>query len=285
MLLAAVALSQLLNVCAPGAGRRTMAAIVRVESNGNPLAIHDNDLNRTFMPHDVNQGVVWADQLLALHHSVDLGISQINAFNLPRLGLSVRDAFDPCMNVHGGATILASNYRAAALQFGAGQFALRRAIGAYNSGSLYAGSTYIHRILEAAGIDADEGFAVPDLQVDSQPLSAAQLGQAPRPVARTARVAPAAAPTANPFAAPLLVGTPAALGPPPVAAARSNAANHVPTPIVLRVSDRSPQGSPILAATPVARPISAPSPTSTPGASPAQSSTPKFSPTPRATGS
>ena len=254
-LVAAVALAQMLSVCAPNAGRRTMAAIVRVESGGMPLAIHDNDLQRTFEPHDVNQGVVWANQLLALHHSVDLGISQINAFNLPRLGLSVRDAFDPCMNLRGGATILASDYRAAALQFGAGQFALRRAIGAYNSGSLYAGSTYIRRILEAAGIEADEGFPIPDLQVGPQPLSANQLSPAPRrsspPVTRVAHAVPAQ----NPFAAPLLVAAP----PVPVRAA-AMPANAAPTPIVLRLSGGNPQGSPILASTPAARNAPAPSP-------------------------
>jgi type IV secretion system protein VirB1 len=259
MLVAAVALAQLLSACAPNAGRRTMAAIVRVESDGNALAIHDNNLDRSFTPRDVNQGVVWANQLLALHHSVDLGISQINAFNLPRLGLSVRDAFDPCMNVHGGATILASDYRAAALEFGAGQFALRRAIGAYNSGSLYGGSTYIHRILVAAGIDADAGFPIPDLQVDPQPLSASQLRPLPPPARRAA---PAAIRTANPFAAPLLVGAPRALVP---------AAASLPTPVALRVSG-DPRTAPIIASTP------APSPTPTPSVVPSPLATASHAP-------
>jgi type IV secretion system protein VirB1 len=282
MFLAVVALSQLLNVCAPNAGRRTMAAIVRVESDGNPLAMHDNNLNKTFVPKDVNQGVVWANELLALHHSVDLGISQVNSFNLPRLHLSVRDAFDACTNVHAGATILASDYRAAALQFGAGQFALRRAIGAYNTGSLYAGSTYIHRILEAAGVDADEGFPVPDLEAGSQPSTARDRRPVvPRDIRRAARVARAPARAADPFAAPLLVGASAARVP-SNAPRQSNAAP--------RSGNADPAYAPILAATPAARrtpgPAVSPAPQPVPSASPMPAVPATAKPTPsRAPGS
>ena len=211
--LATLTLAQLLSSCAPNIGARTMTAVIRVESGGSPLAIHDNTLHRSFAPHDVNEGVAWANQLLALHHSVDLGLSQINNANLPRLEMSVRDAFDPCMNVHGGATILAADYATASSRFGPGQFALRHAIGAYNSGSLFAGNAYVEKILQAAGI-ADTDVVVPDLQSLPAPLSRAKpvavRVPGPLPPAPTAIASPAPAPSVgivDPYHSPILTDT------------------------------------------------------------------------------
>jgi type IV secretion system protein VirB1 len=206
MAVAALTLASLLNACAPNVGRRTMTAIVRVESGGNPLLIRDNTLDRTFAPHDARQGVVWANQLIVLRHSIDLGISQINDANLPRLGMTVRDAFDPCVNVHGGATILASDYRAATNRFGPGQYALRRAIGAYNTGSLFAGYGYIAKIVAAAGLRADDDFRVPELTSMTLPPPIAPL--APSVVAPPRRATARRRSTPDPYSAPLLVGLP-----------------------------------------------------------------------------
>lgn len=195
-----------------------MTALIRVESGGKPLALHDNTLHRSFAPHDVNEGVAWANQLLALHHSVDLGLSQINNANLPHLEMSVRDAFDPCINVHGGATILAADYRTAASRFGPGQFALRRAIGAYNSGSLFAGYPYVEKILRAAGI-ADTDVAVPDLQPVAAPFPRVRpvVEAARQPVpAPVASASPAAVPPASivdPYHSPILTGANTAAAP------------------------------------------------------------------------
>ncbi len=254
MTLLAVTLAHLLNACAPNIGRRTMTAIVRVESGGNPLLIRDNTLDRTFVPHDARQGSVWAHQLLALRHSVDLGISQINDANLPRLGMTVREAFDPCINIHGGATILASDYRAAATEFGAGQYALRRAIGAYNSGSLYAGYGYTAKIVAAAGLQADDDFRVPELQ--SIALPAAALRPRPRYARDQRAPAPrrAAASGPNPYTAPIMIaaptGSPAAGS--PERAPLLPAVPQAPTPVAL------PYTTPV--ALPYATPIVLPSP-------------------------
>jgi type IV secretion system protein VirB1 len=133
-MVATALLAHLIAGCAPRVGRRTMSSIVAVESGGDPLAIHDNTSN--------GRG-----------HSVDLGLAQINSANLPSLGLSVRAMFDPCTNVRAGATILSAAYRQAQAHFGPGQFALRRAIGAYNTGSLTHGDHYIAAVVAAAGVD------------------------------------------------------------------------------------------------------------------------------------
>ncbi|HTJ27561.1 MAG TPA: lytic transglycosylase domain-containing protein [Candidatus Limnocylindria bacterium] len=216
----ALVLQHLLASCAPNVGARTMTAVIRVESGGDPLAIHDNTIHRSFAPRDVDEGVAWADQLLALHHSIDLGLGQINDANLPGLGMSIRDAFDPCANVHGAAAILAADYRMASGKFGAGQYALRRALGAYNSGSLFAGDGYIDKILAAAGVADAPQVVVPDLQrVAAQPPPVDPVPIRPLPVvaATPAAAAPTAAPGPDPYGSPILAG--AASGAPAARAA------------------------------------------------------------------
>jgi len=155
-----------------------MTAIVHVESGGNRLAVRDNTLNRAFYPKTTESAVRMAKYLLAKHHNLDLGISQLNSANLPMLGMSVGETFNPCDNLRGGATILAGDYRRAVAQFGPGQYALRRAIGAYNTGSLFAGNTYISMILDAAGIQdtASKVVRVPNLTAESQPPTIRQSG-------------------------------------------------------------------------------------------------------------
>jgi type IV secretion system protein VirB1 len=98
---------------------------------------------------------------------------------LPKLGLSVGQAFDPCANLRAGATILGEDYAAAASHFGAGQFALRRALGAYNSGSLYAGQGYVNEILAAAGLAPEVDYAPPPAAVAKAPPAKTRHHTAP----------------------------------------------------------------------------------------------------------
>lgn len=129
-----------------------MTAIIRVESGGNPHALHDNTSGRTYHPISAFRAAEVARTLVAAGHSVDLGLGQINSMNLPGLGLSVDDMFDPCTNIQVGARILAQDYQRATWRFGPGQIALRHAIGAYNTGSIFAGRTYISLVLAAGHV-------------------------------------------------------------------------------------------------------------------------------------
>ncbi|MBD5606888.1 MAG: lytic transglycosylase domain-containing protein [Candidatus Eremiobacteraeota bacterium] len=164
---ATLVLAQLLRECAANVDARTMTAVVRVESGGNVLALHDNTLRRSFAPADNVEAVAWANQLIRLGHSVDIGLSQINSANLPGLGIGIGAAFEPCTNLHAGATILGNDYFSAARTFGPGQIALRHALGAYNTGSFFAGQGYINQILAAAGMPPEYGIA------DAAPAAAA----------------------------------------------------------------------------------------------------------------
>ena len=156
MFLMQVVLSQLLRECAGNIAPKTMAAVVSVESGGNPLAMHDNTQDRSYQTADMGQAIAWASELVARGDSVDMGLSQINSMNLPHLGLTIRAAFDPCNNLRAGATILSNDYATASAHFGPGQYALRRALSAYNSGSMFAAQGYVDRILVAAGVPPDE---------------------------------------------------------------------------------------------------------------------------------
>jgi type IV secretion system protein VirB1 len=181
MLFATVMLSQLLAHCAPQVGARTMGAIVSVESGGDPLAIHDNTDRRSLHAPTARVAASWASYFIARGHSVDLGIAQINNANLPRLGMSVDQAFDACDNLHGAATILSYDYGHATQVFGPGQYALRHALAAYNTGSLFAGRAYVEKILAAAGIDPRDDSRVPDLDGGAPIATALQ----PQPIVTT----------------------------------------------------------------------------------------------------
>jgi type IV secretion system protein VirB1 len=152
MILHSFALSALIARCAPHVAPSTMSAIVQVESGGDPLAIGDNTTRRSYHPRARVTAEALARRLIAAGHSIDLGIAQIDDANLARLGLNVHTVFDACANLGAGSEILGQDYAIATLRFGAGQAALRHAIGMYNAGSLNAGASYVRRVMLAAGI-------------------------------------------------------------------------------------------------------------------------------------
>jgi type IV secretion system protein VirB1 len=154
LLLAVLTLTTSRQSCAAGVAPRTMAAVVSVESGGWPLTIHDNSANRSYRFDDRPNAEATARKLLAAGHNIDLGLAQINSSNLAGLGLTPAQVLDPCTNLRAGASILERAYVSAARRFGAGQAALRFALSAYNSGSLFAAPQYARRVAQAAGLDS-----------------------------------------------------------------------------------------------------------------------------------
>ena len=126
--------------CAVNVHPTTLEAIIRVESGGNPLAIHVNNYSGP-QPHpeNVDNAVLLAKAFIARGYRVDLGIMQITDANLPGLGFTVEQAFDPCLNIKGGAAILTDFYSAAITRYAAGEPALEAAISAYNTGTFWRG--------------------------------------------------------------------------------------------------------------------------------------------------
>jgi type IV secretion system protein VirB1 len=148
-----IPVTQLAQQCAPMVAPPTMAAIVRVESGGNPLAILDNATGRDYYPASVAQGVAIINRLLAQgHRQLDVGIAQVDTENFAAYGLTPATALNACSNIRVGARILQSDYRQAVAAYGPGQVALYHAFEAYNSGRLWGDPLYANRVLAAAGI-------------------------------------------------------------------------------------------------------------------------------------
>lgn len=151
MLNAAVTLSSLLSQCAPEVAPSTLAAIVAVESGGNPLAIGVNKGARVRQPTNAVEAVATAKALLARGANIDLGLGQINSNNLRWLGLSVEAAFDSCQNLAAAARVLTHNYRRAVLI--GHSTPLGAALSAYNTGSIHRGyrNGYVAKVYRASG--------------------------------------------------------------------------------------------------------------------------------------
>lgn len=114
-----VAFLDLAQQCAPQVATDTIAAVVSVESGFQPFAIRINtDHPLAEQPKTRAEAIEMATTLIAKGHDVDLGLGGINSGNLGRLGLSVSDTFDFCLNLKASAALLDGYYRAA-LQGGA----------------------------------------------------------------------------------------------------------------------------------------------------------------------
>ena len=150
LMLATVALGTLMAACAPNVSPDTLSAIVGVESGGNPLALHDNTTARSYAPPDKQRAVAIADALISRGHSVDVGLAQINSVNFVRLHVTTKQILEPCANLHTAATILASDFASAYALSGSPDRALWGAISAYNTGSIFAGQSYVNAVVARA---------------------------------------------------------------------------------------------------------------------------------------
>ncbi len=140
--------------CAPGVHPQTLAAVVAHESGFDPLAIGVKGVSVKVT--SLDEAVRTATRLIAQGKSVDMGLGQINANNLEWLGLSVREVFDPCINLAAAARILTSNYAAAKRLLNDEQQALNAALSQYNTGNRTAGlrNGYVAKVRRQAGLPA-----------------------------------------------------------------------------------------------------------------------------------
>lgn len=132
-------LSGLLPICAPEVSTETMAAVVQVESGWNPLAIGVVGARLKTPPATLEEAVFFSEQLEELGKTFSVGIAQINRKNLPRLGLTYEQAFEPCTNLQAASKILVSCYARARKQASTEQEALEDALSCYYSGNFERG--------------------------------------------------------------------------------------------------------------------------------------------------
>ena len=149
--------------CAPGVPVWVLRGVARTESDFHPWMLHDNSTHASDSPASLAAAETEAAGWIAEGHSVDLGLMQINAANLPALGMTIRAALDPCASLAGGAAVLRAAYGAGPVDAGQ-QAALLMALSIYNTGSPLKGimNGYARRVMR----HADEA---------ALPLSAAQL--------------------------------------------------------------------------------------------------------------
>lgn len=109
-----VSFATIAQTCAPMVSTEILAAVVSVESSFDPLAIRINtDAPRPERARAKAEAIEIATILVAQGQSVDLGLGGVSTYDLPRLGLSISDLFDPCLNLQATGTLLDRYYRAA----------------------------------------------------------------------------------------------------------------------------------------------------------------------------
>jgi type IV secretion system protein VirB1 len=137
--------------CAPQVHPDTARAIARVESSFNPYAIGvvGGALDR--QPRTRAEALATIDALHAAGWNYSVGIGQINVSNFARLGLTPRDALDPCISLTAMQSVLGECY-ARAVSSNAGQTALRFALSCYYSGNFTTGVRhgYVRKVVLAS---------------------------------------------------------------------------------------------------------------------------------------
>lgn len=131
-------ISKLAADCAPSVPKQTLEAVAQTESALDSWALHDNTTGASERPTSQERALADTWTWLNRGDSVDIGLMQINAANLPALGMTVRDALNPCTSLAGGAAILRAAYgggKTTADQ----QAALLMALSRYNTGSPFLG--------------------------------------------------------------------------------------------------------------------------------------------------
>jgi Transglycosylase SLT domain len=95
--------------------------VVTQESGYDPLALHDDTTSTPYHPATIDEAETIARRLMAVGHSVGVGLSQLTARSegafFATFHITVRQALDACPNMHAGA-----------------QHYVSRALSIYNSG-------------------------------------------------------------------------------------------------------------------------------------------------------
>ena len=138
--------------CAPGVHANTALALARTESSLNPHAIGVVGGQLERQPRTRAEALATARQLQRDGWNFSVGLAQINRHNLPRLGLTLETAFEPCSNLQSMQSVLGDCFDRAALSGEDGQHALRRALSCYYSGNFKTGFDhgYVRRVVNRA---------------------------------------------------------------------------------------------------------------------------------------
>ena len=153
MLLSLPQVLDLAAACAPAAAPQTLAAIAKVESGFDSLAIGVNGPRPlAIRPASARQASAIADRFIESGFSVDLGLTQINSKNLTALGVTAADLFDPCRNLAASAEVLSGDLGRALAAPRPGLAPELQALSYYNTGNAERGlaNGYVAKVSAAA---------------------------------------------------------------------------------------------------------------------------------------
>lgn len=145
--------------CAPTVHPQTMAAIVKVESSQNPYAIGVVGGQLERQPKTLDEAIATAKALESAGWNFSVGVGQVNRYNVPKYGLTLEQAFDPCANLRAASQIFKECFDRAYVLTKEDQSALRAALSCYYSGNFQTGfrpdfagqPSYVQKVVAAAG--------------------------------------------------------------------------------------------------------------------------------------
>lgn len=193
--------------CAPAVHPQTMAAIVKVESGGNPFAIGVVGGRLERQPANEAEAIATAQALKEEGFNFSLGIAQVNRYNLGRFGLDLTKAFDACSNLRAGSEILRDCFESAKARFSEPGAALRASFSCYYSGNLSTGfkqtspgqPSYVDKVWIASGgqlPQADQ--AIPVVRTPTVKLTRSQPNSQPLPAGHGVPLASGVTPSGDP---------------------------------------------------------------------------------------
>lgn len=138
-------------LCGPAVHPVTTAAIVKVESGYDALAIRDSTLRVTFRPSDLATARVIVEEEAKAGHRLAIGLMQVTLPWVAMLRMSPAELLDPCTNIRIGTSILAADYRACAVPSRTSKVALECALSAYWAGDGAIGGAYVNQVYRLAG--------------------------------------------------------------------------------------------------------------------------------------
>ena len=110
----AAAFVDLAQRCASLVQVEMLASVVSLESRFQPFAIRINTGSPlSAQPASKDEAIAVATSLIAERADIQLGLGGLGVEELRKLGLSLSDAFDPCLNLKATATVLDGYYRLA----------------------------------------------------------------------------------------------------------------------------------------------------------------------------
>ena len=141
----------LAHTCGPEVDPVTTAAIVRLESDYQPLVIRDNTLHQSWRPRTLQQAREQVSALERQGHQLAIGLMQVSTPWIHALGMRSEQLLDACWNIRIGTGIVARSFQQCE-QGGAPPYqALACALSMYWSGSGVRGGVYVNAVFQDAG--------------------------------------------------------------------------------------------------------------------------------------